>query len=69
MDQYYLNLFCIFLGRHFNFFYKLLIIIVINHEKQTKRPYKQCYVLPKTLNFGSNAEKAEYLPEFEIAVH
>ena len=28
--------FCIILGRHFNDFYRLLIMIVINHEKQTK---------------------------------
>ena len=28
--------FCIILGRHFDDFHRLLIMIVINHEKQTK---------------------------------
>ena len=45
--------FGIILGRHFNDFYRLVTIIVINKE----------------MTIGSNAENTEYLLDIEIGVH
>ena len=60
--------FGIILGRHFNDFYRLLIITVINHEKKRNDHTGNVKFYRKLYYLGSMQKKTEYSPEFEIAV-
>ena len=52
-SHFFFFFFGIILGRHFNDFYRLVTIIVINKE----------------MIIGSNAENTEYLLDIETGVH
>ena len=52
-SHFFFFFFGIILGRHFNDFYRLLTITVINKE----------------MTIGSDAQNTEYLLDFEIGVH